>query len=105
MSSYVKYFIRDTWYTLGSPRNWMNDQVQVSWCCPESAAPINMGYWRHEDDAGDPGPNLSQSQGHGQCVGNSIARVRYASCRRETLAGQSTPGQALAGMCGRTGPS
>ena len=31
---------------------------------PAFSRPINMGYWRHEDHAGDPGPNLPQGQGH-----------------------------------------
>src|ERR1035437_10985975 len=72
---------------------------------PPSDCPINMGYWRCEDYAGNPGPHLPQGQGHRQCIGNSFARVRDASSRRKALPRRSTAGQALAGMCGRTGPS
>src|ERR1035441_3054257 len=41
---------------------------------PPSDCPINMGYWRCEDYAGNPGPHLPQGQGHRQCIGNSFAR-------------------------------
>ena len=51
--------------------------------------PINMGYWRHEDHPGDPGPSLPEGQGHRRCAGNSVARVCYAGCRRKALPGVS----------------